>query len=286
MLRPGGLHYPAQWDIEQNGTLSTSIFLKTVEFNSPIDKDAFIIPDGVKEAYSTRLAAKPGDIRLGSPNRPIKEIVDGIVQIPGNFNTTIVRQDDGIVILEAPVSSAYSSKVIDEALRRYPGVPIKAAISTSDAWPHIGGVREYVARGIPLYILDRNEPILTRLIEAPHRTLPDTLQLHPRKADFKIVSAKTVVGKGRNRVELYPIRTETGERMLMAWFPDHRLLYASDLAQPFANGGWVDQYLSELNDAVKREGLNVEQAFAMHMTPFPWTELLAEITKASATNGN
>jgi hypothetical protein len=30
---------------------------------------------------------------------------------------------------------------------RYPGVKVKAVVTTSDAWPHLGGVREYVARG-------------------------------------------------------------------------------------------------------------------------------------------
>lgn len=144
-------------------------------------------------------------------------------------------------------------------------------------------MREYVAHGIPLYILDLNQPILERLVAAPHRIQPDTLALHPHKPIFKVVSSRIVLGQGANRLELYPIRTETGERMMMAYFPEHHLLYASDLAQPFKSGTWVAQYLFELNTEVQREKLVVDRAFAMHLTPFNWTELLSEITRAMSS---
>ena len=64
---------------------------------------------------------------------------------------------------------------------------------------------------------------------------------------------------------------------MMVYFPSHRLLYASDLAQPFGSGEWIPQYLSELRDAVTREKLSVDRAFAMHMTPFAWSDLIAQI---------
>ena len=108
--------------------------------------------------------------------RPAAELAPGIIQIPGNFNVTLVKQTDGIVIIEAPISSGYSDKVIAEAKKRFPDLPVKAVISTSDSWPHIGGVREYVARNIPIYALDLNQPILDRIVAAPHHTNPDALE--------------------------------------------------------------------------------------------------------------
>ena len=49
------------------------------------------------------------------------------------------KQDDGIVILEAPISSGYSAKVIAEAKKRFPGIPIQAVITTSDSWLTLPG---------------------------------------------------------------------------------------------------------------------------------------------------
>jgi hypothetical protein len=37
-----------------------------------------------------------------------------------------------------------------------PGKRVKAVITTSTAYPHFGGLREYVARGIPVYAADVN----------------------------------------------------------------------------------------------------------------------------------
>jgi hypothetical protein len=283
-LKPGGLHYPVQWDVQQNDLVQSSLFLSKVEFDASLPSGAFEIPEAVKAAYLENAKKTDKDLKLGRPDQPIAEVAAGIFQIPGSFNTNIIKQEDGLVILETPVSSAYSTKVIEEAQRCFPGAPIKAAITTSDAWPHIGGAREYVARGIPIYVLDLNVPIIDRLLSAPRHSAPDGLALKPRKPILRKVSNKTVLGSGPNRIELYPIRTETGERMMMAYFPEHHLLYASDLAQPFDNGTWIPQYLFELNAAVKREQLTVDRAFAMHLRPFAWSDLLAVIMRTVENN--
>ena len=58
------------------------------------------------------------------------------------------------MVMEAPISSGYSVKVLDFAQTKFPGMAIKAVITTSDAWPHFAGLREYVARGIPVYVVE------------------------------------------------------------------------------------------------------------------------------------
>src|SRR5262249_17333067 len=145
------------------------------------------------------------------------------------------------------ISAGHSAQVIDEAKRRFPNVPIKAVITTSDAWPHFGGVREYVARSIPIYALDLNLPILNRMVKSSRRLNPDALERNPRRPDFRVVSGKTLRGDGPNRMELYPVRTETGERMIMIYFPQHHLLYASDLIQPSRGGLFNAQYAYEVS---------------------------------------
>src|SRR5262249_48765856 len=150
------------------------------------------------------------------------------VQVPGSWDVVEVKQDDGIVILEGPLSSDYSARAIDDARQRFGSAPIKAVISTSDAWPHIGGMREYVARRIPIYALDLNVPILTRLFAAKYESFPDALAKTPRRPALHVVSGKTVVGSGANRLEIHPYRTASGERQMMVYWPEHQLLYTSD----------------------------------------------------------
>ncbi|MEW6126960.1 MAG: hypothetical protein AB1757_07970 [Acidobacteriota bacterium] len=287
-LEAGGIRYPKQWDIYGNGIPNKSLTLTKLEFNAAIAPDSFAIPDEVRKAFEANAskAITLHTIALGQMGRPVQEITPDLIQIPGAWNVVLIRQSDGIVILESPISSEYSAKVIEETAKRFPNAPIKAVITTSDAWPHFGGLREYVARGIPVYALDLNQPILERLIASSHRLIPDALTRAPKKPRFAMVSKKTVIGEGKNRIELYPIRTEAGERMMMAYFPEHRMLYASDLIQFGGGNFFMPQYLAEVMDAVNREHLTVDKVFAMHLTLMDWKKITDAVEKAKMPASN
>lgn len=277
-LEHGGLHYPRQVDIEKAGYPYRSFSINEMAINPVIPADRFELPEEVRKP-GRRPPLEVESWPLGRPDRPAVELAPGFVKVPGNWDIAYIRQDDGLLILEAPISAGHSQRVLEEAARRFPDAPVKAVISTSDAWPHFSGVREYAARGIPIYLLDRNEPIVRRLLAAPRTLRPDTLAQRRREADLRPVSRRTPLGSGANRAELIPIRTETGERMMMLWFPEHRLLYASDLVQgPMPDGSFfMPQYLCEVRDAAAREKLQPESVFAMHAPGTPWAKVLAAI---------
>jgi hypothetical protein len=271
-----GVHYPLQMDVFRNGLPDRTATITKLEFNHTAPTDTFAISQTGRDAFAARAKMTNDDRPLGS--RPAQEPAPGIMIIPGPWNTTIVRQQDGIVVLEAPISSGYSIKLIAEAERRFPGVPIKAVITTSDAWPHIGGVREYVARGIPVYAVPRTRPLLERFLNALRTRFPDALAKSPRKADLRLVSEKLVIGAGPNRMEIYPIRGETSERQMMVYFPEHKLLYGSDVFQKLPDGKYFyDQTISEVATAVEREHLAVGTFFMMHMGLTPWQDALKEL---------
>jgi hypothetical protein len=280
-LEPGGLRYPHQWDTQRNGTPFSSFTIIKMQINAPVEDKEFLIPDDVRQKFAAQpKPVKIDDLPLGRPDRPVQEIAAGIVKLPGRWDVAFVKQSDGVVIIEAPISSGYSVKVLEEAKRRFPGSKVKAVITTSDAFPHLGGAREYAAQGIPIYALDANRPILDRLLAAPRTFEPDALHVNPRKANFKIVASKTTLGDGANRLELYPMRTETGERMMMVYFPEQRLLYASDLVQKMSDGSFfMPQYLSEVMQAAEREKLSVNRIFAMHSIVIPWAEVATAVEK-------
>jgi hypothetical protein len=265
-----GIHYPLQADIVRNGLPDQTITITKVDFHPTFAAGDFAISAEMKTAFAAR-ATKTVEDRAPKAEGA-KELAPGIMLLPGAWNTTLVKQDDGIVVLEAPISSGYSAKAIEIAQAKFPGMPIKAVITTSDSWPHIGGVREYVARGVPVYVLDRTAPLIQRFVAAPRTIAPDALAKAPRPAELRPVSGKVVIGSGPNRMELYPIHGETSERQMMVYFPEHRLLYGSDPFQQTPDGKiFYPQTVSELTDAVAREHLQVETFFMMHIGPNPWT---------------
>jgi hypothetical protein len=276
-----GISYPTNLVEERNGTVWSSSQALNVEFNVAIDE---------KSLAMDAKAAKQSTESHGW-NRPFRAAKDtvlapGVDMFPGSWNSTIVKQTDGIIILEAPISGVYTQGVVEEAKKRYPDLPIKAVLSTSDSWPHTGGVRYAVSQRLPIYILDLNRPLLDGMIAAPHTQEPDALaSAKPSaKPDWKIVSGKQVIGPGENRMELYPLRGASTERQYMVYFPEHRLLYASDTLAMNDDGTLYDpELMYEVVQAVKRANLQVETVFAMHQPPMPWNQVVALVEKAAGT---
>ena len=280
-LIPGGVRYPLQTDRTWNDVSQASSTITKIAVNRPLDGAALRIPDEVKSAFAALPAAAGVGALKFDPARSV-ELAPGVVQFSGNWNVAFVRQPDGLVIIEAPIGSGYSAAVLDEAERRFPGTRVKAVITTSDAWPHLGGVREYVARGIPVSAHELNRPILERLLKADYSGHPDALATRPRAAKFTWVTDKTVIGAGDTRVEIYPADGENGERMLFVYLPSQRLLYSSDDIQRDRTGEFfMPEYLFEVRDAVRRYRLDVDRIFGMHIGVTPWSAIEAAIAKAS-----
>ena len=250
-----------------------------MEFNVPLDEKSFDMNAGaVKQS-----AASPGWNRPFSVKQATT-LAPGIDLFAGSWNATIVKEPDGIIILEAPISGLYTQGVIKEARRHYPGKPINAVLSTSDSWPHTGGVRQAVALGLP-GLHPRLEPPLARPDDerAPHlgARCAGEIARTRNEVHWKVVANKQELGSGANRMELYPLRGASTERQYMVYFPERRLLYASDTLALNDDGSLYDpELMYEVAQAVKRENLIVDTVFAMHQGPMPWEQVMALIEKS------
>ena len=78
-------------------------------------------------------------------------------------------------------------------------------------------------------------------------------------------------------MRLIPLRTVTGERQMLVYWPAHRLLYTRDIFSLDGDAVWLPQYRDEVASAIAREGLDVRTAFGMHYPPTPWG-MIAEAT--------
>ncbi|HVQ36985.1 MAG TPA: hypothetical protein VMS31_05610, partial [Pyrinomonadaceae bacterium] len=116
------------------------------------------------------------------------------------------------------------------------------------------------------------------------------LQQRAKAPKFSFVRSKTGIGQGANRLEIYPVRGSGGERMMLVYFPELKVLYGSDLVQPDRNGGFFSpQYLSEVAEIVNSEKLEVDRVYAMHLDATPWTKVVEALNRAmlpTSSNGN
>lgn len=271
-----GVIFPTNQVEERNGVLWRSTQVLALELQASVSEADF----KMEAAVARKSAQGRGwDWEFAAKNEVA--LAPGVTLYPGSWNSTVVEQEGGVMILEAPISGAYTNGVIEEAKRKHPGVAIQAVLSTSDSWPHVGGARQAVALDLPVYILDLNQPLLERMVAAPHRLHPDALQKMPHKPRWQIVSGKVSLGSGKNRMELYPLRGGSTERQYMVYFPEHHLLYASDTLALNDDGSLYDpELMREVIQAVKREGLEVTTVFAMHQGPVAWSSVVAQVQKA------
>ncbi|MEO8172497.1 MAG: MBL fold metallo-hydrolase [Sediminibacterium sp.] len=259
-MEANGLHYPYQSDVYVDNRHFRSLTIDSLKFNQPSGIDSLTISDS--SFAKMQLFAKMIDPLEKSILVP-KEIAPAIFFLPGRWNTSFIKTDSGIFILEAPVSAVYSAAVADAVKKKYPSEEIKGVLSTSDAWPHIGGLTYYATQKIPIYHLDINGAIVRQLLGS--NGLGDLPKKSARPV-LKPVTDKTYLGSGENGMVIYPMRTETGERIMLVYFPAKKLLYTSDMLQPGPKGGFfMKQYLSEVRDVVRRERIAVENVFGMHL---------------------
>ncbi len=272
-LEPEGVLYPRLWAFSTGDQPDGTVEVTRVRINPTVVASDFDIPAAARQQLIAD--RRPvAEVPFGTPQRPAHELAPGIVQVPGSWNVVEIKQDDGIVMIEGPISSNYSVKAIADARQRFGNAPIKAVISTSDSWPHIGGLREYAAREVPIYALDLNVPILNRLFAARYESSPDALMKRPRKPTIHVVAGRTIVGSGPNQLVIYPLRTPSGERQMMVYWPARQLLYTSDLFTIRDAFVFLPQQVAEATQAVAREGLQVATAFGMHYDLTPWSTVV------------
>jgi hypothetical protein len=275
-----GVVFPTNRIDQRNGLWYASTQVLDPVFNATVDDKLF----AMDQAVAAKSAQSKGWNRSFSDKKRV-ELAPGIELYQGSWNTTLIKQDDGVLVLEAPISSSYVQGILAKVRSEYPGVPIKGVLSTSDSWPHMAGVRQVVAEGVPVYVLDLNRPLLDRMVDAPHRLQPDALQQHPTTPHWITVGDHVEVGQGANRVALYPLRGASTERQYMVYFPQQKLLYASDTLALNADKTLYDPDLMyEVAQAVAREHLQVEIVYAMHEGPTPWATVQKLLDQAMSPN--
>jgi hypothetical protein len=274
-----GVVFPTSRIEERNGTQWVSSQILDAKFNVPMNGKSFVM-------NSAAAAQSVTPVGWDIPFSVTKHIVlaPGIDLYQGPWSMTFIRQKDGVLVLEAPISPHFVKGGLEMEHKLYPHLPVKGVLTTSDSWPHIAGVREAVADKLPVYALDLNLPLLKRMVAAPHTLRLDDLQRHPELAHWVPVSHALPIGNGPNRVVLYPLRGASTGRQYMVYFPGRKLLYASDTLVLEPGGKLYDpELMHEVVQAVHREHLSVDTVYAMHQGPTPWQKVAQLV--AAATHG-
>ena len=158
----------------------------------------------------------------------------GLVFAAGDsYNSLLVEQAAGVVLIEAPLGEARSRALAELAAQRFPGKRITHVVVTHHHEDHMAGVRYFVAAGAQIVIAAEAEAELRRVAAAPSRVIPDrqaAVQAAPRA---RVVGADPVTLADPLRpLIIRPLANGHAATMLAAIAPTAGLVFESDLWDP------------------------------------------------------
>jgi hypothetical protein len=113
-----GVSYPREWTYERVGLPDQRLFITSLKVNPTLDESALAIPPEIVKAHPQ--PAIIDDIALGTAGSGAPhELAPGVLQYPGGWNVEFVRQDDGVIVIEAPWSTGYTKRALQAARAKY-----------------------------------------------------------------------------------------------------------------------------------------------------------------------
>jgi|GEM_PF-781038 len=185
--------------------------------------------------------------------------------------TEAVTEIGNEIFLFDPTQGEGRAKKDAEAIARlFPGQHKLTVVVTDLAWPHVAGVRYWVATGTTIIAHKAAQQFLQDVIDRRWTLAPDLLEQRRKTAKLKFFWVDTVYTMAGGAISLHPIDGIGSEVALMAYLVADRFLWASDYIQTVAR---PSSYASEVWSAVQRDGLRPERTAAEHLPLTPWSKI-------------
>ncbi|HET9627248.1 MAG TPA: MBL fold metallo-hydrolase [Kofleriaceae bacterium] len=153
--------------------------------------------------------------------------------IGGTHHSIAIGLDHGVIVVEAPNDEGRSLAVEASVAQLFPGKPIQYVISTHRHADHVGGLRTYVAQGVPVVAPAPDLDYYKKVFAAPHTMVPDLLQKTPRDAQLiGVDSTGWSFTDGARTVQAILLPSTHVDQQIVVWVPDAKLAFQSDLFYP------------------------------------------------------
>lgn len=249
-----------------------------VETSQTIGATDLVAPD--KAPALTPLpspAQPPSDLPLFLRPIPPKTVQVGaktwLLTNPG-YNEIVTLAEGEIYIFDATQGEDRARLDAAEITKLLPGQHKVNLIVTDLAWPHLAGLRYWVAQGATVIshpaardfikrVVDRRWTLAPDSLEQKHKQNPDSAKLH-----FVAVGEPTILAGGALRV--LPIDGIGSEVALMAYLPNEKFLWASDYIQTLDEPSF---YAAEVLRAAERAGIDPQRFAAEHVPLSDWQQV-------------
>jgi hypothetical protein len=192
-----------------------------------------------------------------------------ILANPG-YREVVTKIGDDVFLLDATQGEQRAREDQEQIAKLFPGKNKITVVVTDLAWPHVSGLRYWVASGAVVLAHKTAHNFLQSVIDRKWTLAPDFLEQHRESVRFKFIGVDRRYELANGALTLHPIDGIGSEGALMAFVPADRFLWASDFIQTVDE---PSQYASEVWKAVQRDGLRPERTAAEHLNLTPWSKV-------------
>lgn len=264
-----GVQFPMRIVQRQGGFPIFDLAVSQVRVNAPVTIQA--TQQGGRGGGAGAGAAGGGRGGAGgATGTPSEQLAPGIYLFPGGYAPLAVDMGDHILFVEAGNNEARAQAVIAEAKRLMPGKPVRYVVNTHHHFDHAGGLRAFVAEGATILTHEWNKPYLQELLSRPRTLNPDAQERARRPLNIQAVGDRHVISGNGRTIELHRL-TDFGHTpgMLVAYFPEHRILYEADAYNPGPADAPPPATPSPYHEAllanIQRLNLAVDRIVATHL---------------------
>ena len=277
--------------IAMNGQTLREEAYRNVINNGTFPEDAFDIPQEV------RAAPEPGQRIVGQwalrrahlgvarqawgdpePDVVMDEIAPGVLHFRGgSHHSMAVEMEDHVIVVEAPLFEERSVAVIGMIEEAFPDKPIRYFVTTHFHFDHSGGIRTYAAKGATAVVHESIAGFITSALQGPSTVRPDMLAQAGLTPVVEGVAQSINLTDGTRIVQVLDVPNAHATGMLMAYLPNERIAFVSDLYSPPAAPQADNANARAFYDAVVNAGLDVDRVVGGHGGPAGSFDVLADV---------
>jgi glyoxylase-like metal-dependent hydrolase (beta-lactamase superfamily II) len=265
-----GVQLPRQVDTEVNGRILSHNIVGALSINQTIDESQFAIPDSL--ASRAQRGPAPAPVMTVT----LAELAPGIWRAEGGtHHSLVIDQGATLLVVEGPLNAARTNAVLDTLKRRFPGKRVGAVVATHHHWDHSGGLRAYMAKGIPVIAHPRNLEFVRTVGSARKTVDRDAISRGTAAPSPRSTGDSLSIGTGASRVIILPIASDHVEGILAAWVPSAGIVFTSDIVSPQANQALPAAGSRELVTFAKERGITPTKYVGGHGVVVDWSAVEA-----------
>ena len=190
-----------------------------------------------------------------------------LLRNPG-YQETLTLARDTVFVFDATQGDARARQDSAWIGKLFPGKHPIVVVVTDLAWPHVAGVRYWVAQGATIVSHRASQPFLERVVSRRWTDVPDVLErARPRGVRLKFRPVDDSLRLAGGDITVFAIDGPSSEGALAGYVRDDRFLWASDFVQTLQQ---PTQYLDEVLAAVRRMRYDPSRLAAEHLPLAEW----------------